>query len=92
MHCSESLELRSTKARKAAALAAARQRQQQEQEHRFMESQMQEDLDEIKSLISDFELDPDPFEDRTGQPGGIGNDLEMHGPPGHDVSRELYCQ
>ena len=55
--------------------------------------------------MSEFQLEPDPFEDQLGvvrsrqgsgaqphpsQMAGSQNDLEMHGPPSNDASQDIF--
>lgn len=49
--------------------------------------------DEIKSLISDFQFEPDPFEDSRLHAAAqevIHGNMEMHGPPSNENSREIF--
>jgi len=52
------------------------------------------DQDEIKSMMSEFLLETDPFENGMGPGEAVqctsANDLEMHGPPNNDDSREIF--
>lgn len=103
MACRESLDLRSKKAR--ANHFQQRHHDLAAYNNNDLSAQLAidgvgaNDADEIRSLMSEFQFETDPFENRLqggtatqGNLAGCGNELEMHGPPNDDISRDVFLQ